>query len=217
MHTLLTGFHQHLLWIGQFVLIYVYLPRVHNKERSWPVAYVECTCMQRVMWLGCQFSSYKTVHWLKMHTCNNYIPSTWLSTHIQRRLQDRPVYSLLFCNVLLTLLHVHADNHTYNSFSLSRSTYQLPAADEERPTSTTADAAPSAESVGNSSFGEVSSATPVPIGQHSHSPWSTPSHWWVRYNSYSNCILIVRWAFAVMCAVWCCNYHYPLMHVIPCW
>ena len=38
-------------------------------------------------------------------------------------------------------------------------------ADEERPTSTTADAASSAESVGNSSFGEDSSATPVPIGQ----------------------------------------------------
>ena len=106
MHTLLTGFHQHLLWIGQFVLIYVYLPRVHNKERSWPVAYVECTCMQRVMWLGCQFSSYKIVHWLKIH-----VTTTFQARDSPHTLNTgyRPVwYSLLFCNIiLLTLLHVH--------------------------------------------------------------------------------------------------------------
>ena len=75
---------------------------------------------------------------------------------------------------------------------------QLPAADEERPTSTTADATPSAEPVGNSSFGENSSTTPVPIGQQKATailPEVHPVTWWVRYNnSYSNCILIVRWA-----------------------
>ena len=46
---------------------------------------------------------HKIVHWLKIHVCNNYIPSMWLSTH-----STQAIGLFDTRNVLLTLLHVYS-------------------------------------------------------------------------------------------------------------